>query len=387
LTTTADPLLTEHQRALVDGVGTLCGRLISDELLADLDARSDFPYAVMDALIDGGWSSLPVNAAAGGGAGTAADLAVVHEELARHSLVVGQAYFSLWVLGAEAIDRLGDDRQRELWLPAIADKGAKVAFALTEPGSGSDAAALSTKASSDGDELVVNGQKVFITGAALADTIITAVRTSSGESKHDGITLLMIDPALPGVTVRKLTKMGIRALDLCEVFFEDVRVPRSAVLGTIDGGWSALMPGLAKERVYLAALAVGAMRDVAERCSEHALVRTAFGRPLSSHQLLADKIIEMRVAIDRCRGLVKQAASLVDMDHPSAVTAASVAKLEASRSYVSVCREAVQVFGGYGFTEEHAVSRHYRDCKYLEIGGGSSEIQKIVIGRSMGFRL
>ena len=382
-----DPMLTEHQRTLVSGVNALCGRLLSDSLLADLDAASEYPTLVMDALVEGGWSSLPVAEAAGGAAASAADLAVVQEELARHSLVLGQAYFSLWVLGAEAIDRLGTDRQRDLWLPAIAEKGAKVAFALTEPGSGSDAAALITSATADGDELVVNGQKVFITGAAVADTIITAVRTTRGDSKHDGITLLLLDPRLPGVKVRKLTKIGIRALDLCEIFLDDVHVPRHAVLGELDGGWPALIPGLAQERLYLAALSVGAMRDVTERCSEHALVRSTFGKPLSSHQLVADKIIEMRVAIDRCRGLVKQAAALVDLGHPDAITAASVAKLEATRSYVSACREAVQVFGAYGFTDELAVSRHYRDCKYLEIGGGSSEIQKIVIGRSMGFRL
>ena len=169
-----DPMLTEHQRTLVSGVNALCGRLLSDSLLADLDAASEYPTLVMDALVEGGWSSLPVAEAAGGAAASAADLAVVQEELARHSLVLGQAYFSLWVLGAEAIDRLGNDLQRDLWLPAIAEKGAKVAFALTEPGSGSDAAALITSATADGDELVVNGQKVFITGAAVADTIITA---------------------------------------------------------------------------------------------------------------------------------------------------------------------------------------------------------------------
>ncbi|QLQ09739.1 MAG: acyl-CoA/acyl-ACP dehydrogenase [Nocardioidaceae bacterium] len=387
MSATADPLLSADQRELVDGLAALCDRHLSDELLADLDARGEYPHVVMDALVEGGWSSLPVSQEAGGAGVSAGDLAVVHEELARHSLVVSQAYFSLWVLGAEAIGRLGTPQQREHWLPAIAERGANVAFALTEPGSGSDAAALSTKAVSDGDEFVVSGQKVFITGAAVADTIVTAVRTSSADRKQEGITLLMIDPTLPGVTFRKLSKIGIRALDLCEVFFEDVRVSGDAVLGEVDKGWDAILPGLAMERLFLSALSVGALRDLVERCSEHALMRTAFGKPLASHQLIADKIIEMKVAVDRCRGLVKQAAAMVDLSHPDAVTAASVAKLEATRSYVSACREAIQVFGGYGFTDEYAVSRHYRDCKYLEIGGGSSEIQKIVIGRSMGFRL
>ncbi|MFT3797486.1 acyl-CoA dehydrogenase family protein [Microbacterium sp.] len=378
--------LTEDQQMMVDAIDQICRSIVTDEYSAEIDRVARYPVEVMDALAAQGWAALPVPEEAGGGGASAQDLVVIHETLARHNLVVGQAYFSLWVLGAEAIERLGTPEQKAEWLPRIME-GANVAFALTEPGSGSDAAALRTAAIRDGDDFVVNGSKVFITGAAVSEVIITGVRTSTGGRKQEGITSLMIDPTLPGVDIRKLSKMGLKGLDLCEVFFDNVRVPASAVLGAVDTGWAGMLPGLANERLLLAALSVGALRDLLDRCLVHAQQRESFGKPIAGHQLIAEKLVEMRVAIEANHALTMQAAALVDAGDPDAVNVASMAKLSATRDYISATREAVQIFGGYGFTDEYPVSRHYRDCKYLEIGGGTSEIQKIVIARSMGIRL
>ncbi|UKA60450.1 acyl-CoA dehydrogenase family protein [Arthrobacter sp. FW306-2-2C-D06B] len=379
-------LLTEDQQMMVEAIDQICSKLVTDDYSAELDREARYPHEVMDALAEAGWAALPVSEEAGGGGATARDLVVVHEALARHNLVVGQAYFSLWVLGVEAIERLGNEKQKAEWLERV-QQGARIAFALTEPGSGSDAAALRTSAVREGDDFIVTGSKVFITGAAVADVIITAVRTSKEGRKHDGITLLMIDPSIPGVGVRKIAKMGLKGIDLCEVFFTDARIPASAVLGEVDGGWQGVIPGLAKERMLLAALSVGALRDLLERCLEYAQARTTFGKPIAGHQLIADKLVEMRVAIEAARALTLRAADLVDEDDPTAADVAAMAKLFATRAYVAATSEAVQIFGGYGFSDEYPVSRHYRDCKYLEIGGGTSEIQKIVIARSMGIRL
>jgi alkylation response protein AidB-like acyl-CoA dehydrogenase len=375
-----DPLMTRHQRDLVEAGDALCGRLIDDAFLLETDRTSQYPHAVMKALAEAGWADLAVAEDA-----SAADLAVVHEALARHSLVVGQAYFSMWVLGAEVVTRLGTEEQKARWLPRIAG-GANVAFALTEPGSGSDAAALTTSAEPHGDGYKVTGQKVFITGAAIADVIVTAVRTAKSDRKHDGISLLMIDPAQSGVTVNKLPKMGLKGIDLCEVFFSDVLVPEGAVLGPVGEGWPALAPGLGRERLFLAALSVGALTDLLDRCLDYVKQRTSFGKQLGSHQMIAQKIVEMRVSLETSRAMVRQSAALIDRGDDQAEATAAIAKLYATRAYVSATREAVQIFGGYGFTDEFPVSRHYRDCEYLEIGGGTSEIQTIVIARSMGLR-
>ena len=380
------PLSAEHH-AIVKSLDALAGTRITPAMCAQWDRERSYPQEAMDALAAGSWARLPVPEAFGGADASALDLVVVHQALARHSLAVAQAYYSLWVLGAEAIARLGTAEQRESWLPLLADGRARVAFALTEPGSGSDASALRTRARETDNEFVVSGQKVFITGAKVADRIVTAVRTRSGARPQDGITLLMIDPAQAGVTIRPLEKIGLRALDLCEVFLDDVVVPRTEVLGPLHEAWRAMRAGLGKERLFLAAICTGGLFDLVGQVLEHATTRTAFGATIGSHQMIAEKIVRMRLAADAAGALVRDAARAIDLGEQNAAATAAAAKLYASEAYVSSAREAVQIFGGYGFTEDYPVARHYRDCKYLEIGGGTSEIQTIVIARSMGLTI
>jgi alkylation response protein AidB-like acyl-CoA dehydrogenase len=354
------------------------------DYLAECDRTSRYPAEAMDALAAAGWAALPVPSHAGGDGATALDLVVAHEALSRRSLAVAQAYYSLWVLAADVIGRLGNPAQQAEWLPRIAKGQARIAFALTEPGSGSDAAALTTRAERIGDHYVVTGQKVFITGAAVADRIITVVRTGAAGERHGGLSLVLIDPSLPGVTVRPLNKIGLHSLDLCEVFFADVQVGADDVLGPVGQAWHNLGEGLARERLLLAAISVGAMRDVVERATEYALQRSAFGRQIGGFQLVADKVVRMRVTLDAATALVRDVARRVDAGDADAPTAASVAKLFCTESYVTATRDGVQILGGYGFIDEYPIARHYRDAKYLEIGGGTSQIQTIVIARAMG---
>jgi len=375
---------TDEHRRMAEAIDELCAQHASPAAVAAWDAEERFPVEAMRALADAGWAGLPVPEEYGGSGGSMTDLVVVHRALARHSLVLAQAYYSLWVLGAEAFARLGTDEQKGEWLPRIARGDALVAFALTEPGSGSDAAALRTTARRVGDDFVVDGQKVFITGAATADVIVTAVRTGPGDDdSRGGISLLLVDPKAEGVAVRPLSKVGLKALDLCEVFFDGARVPQQDVLGPIGDGWRALRPGLAGERLLLSAICVGTTANVLELACAHARTREAFGQPISNFQLIVDKLVEIRLALEAGDLLTWRAAEGVDAGRPSPIDA-SLAKLHTTRSYVSATREGVQVFGGYGFTNEYPIARHYRDAKYLEIGGGTSEIQKLIIGRSMG---
>jgi alkylation response protein AidB-like acyl-CoA dehydrogenase len=379
-------IATDEQQQMVHAIDELCARHATPESVAQWDAEAAFPADAMRALAGAGWAGLPVPAEYGGAGGSIADLVVVHRSLARHSLALAQAYYSLWVLGADAIARLGNEDQRAHWLPRIARGDAFVAFALTEPGSGSDASALRTRARRDEGRFLVDGQKVFITGAEVADVIITTVRTTetAGDGRS-GISLLLVDPRQPGVTIRPLSKLGLKALDLCEVFLDGVEVPEADVLGPPDEAWAAMRPGLATERTLLAAVCVGATAHVLELALEHARSREAFGRPIANFQLVLDKLVEMRLALEASDLLTWRAASTADAGLLAAVDG-SMAKLYASRAYVDATREGVQIFGGYGFTNEYPVARHYRDAKYLEIGGGTSEIQKLIIGRSMGIR-
>jgi alkylation response protein AidB-like acyl-CoA dehydrogenase len=381
-----DPLLTDDQRAMVEAIDAVCDKVATDEYLLACDRESAYPSAVMDALGAAGWAALAVPEEYGGGDASAMDLSVVHEAIGRHSLTVAQIYFSMWVLGGEAIARMGSDAQKKEWLPRVAEGKALIAFALTEPGSGSDATALTTRGVKGDTGYVVNGQKTFITGAAVSDVIVTAVRTSTGGKKQEGISLLLIDPKAPGVTIRKIEKIGLKGIDLCEVYFDDVHVPFDQVLGEADKGWQALGLGLAKERLFLAALSVGAHRDIYERSLEHATTRNAFGKRIGDYQMIAQKLVRMRLAIEKNRGLVKQAAALVDAGHPDAAAISAMAKLTATEDYITAAREGTQIFGGYGFALEYPVARHYTDSKYLEVGGGTTEIMTIIVARSLGLK-
>ncbi|MGK2955783.1 MAG: acyl-CoA dehydrogenase family protein [Solirubrobacterales bacterium] len=372
------------QKSMIDGLSQLCARHMTEEYLRKCDRDGAYPIEAMDALAEAGWSGLPVPSDAGGAGGSVADLAVVHRTIARFALAPAQAYFSMWTLGADAIARLGDEAQRDRWLPALSRGEARVAFALTEPDSGSDAAALRSRGVVEGDRIKVSGQKVFITGAASSDVIITAVRTRDRQDDSRGISLVMIDPNASGVRLHKLEKIGLRSIDLCEVFLDDVEVGVDDVLGPLHGGWEALREGLALERTLVAAICVGATRQILDLCLEYAQQRVAFGKPIGSFQMVAAKLVRMRTEMDAADLLVARAAAAIDQQRPDAAELAAVAKLHASESYVSATRDGVQVFGGYGFTEEYPVARHYRDAKFMEIGAGTSEIQTTIIARSMG---
>ena len=375
---------TAHQRELAEALTDLCERHVTPDYVKRCDDEQRYPAEALDAIATAGWAGLAVADEYGGTGGSAADLALAHRTLARHGFAVAQAYYSLWVLGANAIASLGSDEQKAAWLPQLADGKLRVAFALTEPESGSDAAALRTAAVRSGDAFVVNGQKLFITGATVADLIITVVRTDPGApDRRDGLSLLVIDADTPGIRVNPLDKLGLRAIDLSEVFFADVEVPAERLLGPLDHGWSSLRPSLSLERTLLAAICVGAMDEVLEAASGYAKERVAFGQPISRFQLIADKLVTMRVERDAAALLVEHAAAAVDSGQ-AAEAEASAAKLYAAEAYTSAAREGVQIFGGYGYTNEFVVARHYRDSKYMEIGGGTSEIQKVIIARSMG---
>ena len=209
---------------VVSALDELCAAHLTEAYVAHCDTHQSFPYEALEALAKAGWAGVCVPQDYGGDGASMKMLAAVHRTLSRYSLAVGQAFFSMWVLGAQLITRAGTEVQRKEYLPQIASGTALIGFALTEPEAGSDARALQTTARRVADGWQVTGQKVFITGAAVSDAIITVVKTDD-RSRSAGLSMLLIDPRSPGVTIRKLPKVGLRAIDLCEVFFDEVSVP------------------------------------------------------------------------------------------------------------------------------------------------------------------
>lgn len=310
-------------------------------------------------------------------------LCIAVEELARVDSSMALTVEAAVGLGASPIARFGDDEQKQRWLPDLAAGRALAAFGLTEADAGSDAAALRTRAVLDGDEWVIDGAKAFITNSG---TDITSVITVAARTGDDEISTILVPADAAGLTVEPpYRKMGWRASDTHGLVFDGCRVPADHLLGERGRGLRQFLEILDEGRIAIAALSVGVLQGCLDHSLAHAGERTAFGRPIGANQAIAFKIADMQVAVDAARLLTYRAAWLRDSDRPFRNEAA-IAKLFASEAAVSAAREATQIFGGAGFMDETPVSRFYRDAKVLEIGEGTSEIQRLVISRALGLQ-
>ena len=284
-------------------------------------------------------------------------------------------------LAGKTIAKWGTDAQREEWLPQLASGEALGCYGLTEPGSGSDPASLVTRATRDGGDWVIDGSKIFITLGSWAGVALVFARTG-GEGPR-GITCFLVPTASPGFSARKIDgKLGLRAQDTAELFFDGVRVPDSARLGDEGAGFKVAMSALDNGRISLAAGAVGVARACVEASTAYAAERTQFGKPLAQFQLIQELIADMAVETEAARMLAWRAAALADAGQ-SYTLAASQAKYYASEVAVRAANAALQVHGGYGYVDEFPVARYLRDARVLTLYEGTSQIQKLLIGRAL----
>jgi butyryl-CoA dehydrogenase len=356
------------------------------------DRDHHFPVDVVRQMGDLGLFGIPFPEEYGGGGGDLSLLCVAIEEIARvdHSMAI--TLEAAVGLGATPIYRFGDEEQRHRWLPDLCAGRALGAFALTEPEAGSDAGAgrttavvddATTNARMDEDtgDWIINGEKAFITnsGTELTSVITVAARTGPGE-----VSALIVPAGSAGLEVLPAyRKMGWHASDTHGLSFVDCRVPQANLLGTRGRGIAQLLQVLDEGRIAISALATGCIQACLDHSVRYANDRVAFGRPIGANQGLAFQCADLAVMAETARLLTYQAAWLYDTGKPSK-KAASIAKLYTSEAAVSATRIATQVFGGYGFMDETPVSRFYRDAKILEIGEGTSEIQRLVISRELG---
>jgi len=345
------------------------------------DRTAEFPVDVVRKMGDLGLFGLPFPEEYGGSGADFATLCIAIEELARVDSSMAITLEAAVGLGANPIHRFGTEAQKRRWLPDLLAGRALAAFGLTEPDAGSDAAATRTRAAPDGDEWVLTGEKAFITNSGTAMTSLISVTALTGA---DEISAFIVPADAPGLIVGpSYRKMGWRASDTHPVRLDECRVPADALLGEIGQGLRQFLSILDEGRIAIAAMSVG----VAQGCLDHSLryaqEREAFGKPIGSNQAIAFGLADMQVALDAARLLTYRAAWLRDhgQDHRAA---AATAKLFASEAAVAATRTATQVFGGSGFVDDTAVSRFYRDAKILEIGEGTSEIQRLLIARDLG---
>ncbi|RJT06128.1 acyl-CoA dehydrogenase family protein [Halococcus sp. IIIV-5B] len=303
---------------------------------------------------------------------------LVTEELWRADPGIGSAVGSAG-FGSDMIIEYGDEWMKEEWLPRIAGGDSASASAISEPAHGSNVAGMETTAEKEGDEWVIDGNKMWITNGSVADVAVVMAKTDPGAG-HRGITAFLVPTETDGFTPEKITnKLGIRASDLAEVRLEGVRIPEANVIGEVDEGFYQLMEFFASGRTSVAAQAVGAGQGALDAAREYATEREQFDQPISEFQAIQHKLAEMATDVEAARSLTYRAASAVGDGSDEAVRFASMAKLFASEHAVDVADEALQVFGGAGYVSDHPAERYYRDARITKIYEGTSEIQKNII--------
>jgi short/branched chain acyl-CoA dehydrogenase len=347
---------------------------------AKWDVDHHFPVDVVHKMGDLGLFGIVFPEEYGGAGGDFASLCVAIEELGRVDQSMGITLSAGVGLGANPIYQFGSDEQKQRWLPDLVAGRALGGFGLTEPDGGSDAGATRTKAVLDGGEWVINGSKAFITNCGTDITSITTVTART----EDGISAFVVPAGTEGLVIEpSYHKLGWHASDTHGITLEDCRVPESHLLGRPGQGFRNFLTILDDGRIAISALALGCARAALEMAVEYAKQRHAFGGPIGRFQGLAFQLSDLAVAVENAHNLVYKAAWLKDQGRPI-VKAAAIAKLYSTEAAMTAVRVGTQVLGGMGFIEETPMARFYRDAKILEIGEGTSEIQRLVIARQLG---
>ena len=375
--------LTKEQNMLVKMTREFSEREIAP-LAEELDRTGEFPNGTTMKMAKLGFLGLNVPKEYGGGGLTEVDKVLTIMEVARACSSTAEMY-AVQLLVNGIIVNHGNEEQKKKYLGMTCREGKLGAFALTEPGAGSDAGGLQTTAVEDGDYYVINGSKCFISniGPHEGEYAVVIAVTDKARKTHGGMTAFLVDRDTPGFTVGKLEdKMGIRGAAVSELIFEDCRVHKSQVLGKVGKGCHIAMSGLDSGRVGIAAQACGEAQAALDAAIDYAKQRSQFGKPIAAKQGLQWYIAEMATKLEAAKLLTMKAADLRDRKEPAGMNA-SMAKFFAAETANEIAAKAVQIHGGYGYMKDYAIERIYRDARILTIYEGTSEVQKIVIAKEL----
>lgn len=376
-----DFALNEQQRMMRDMVREFVSREVIP-YAKEWDETETFPASTVAKVGELGLMGMTVPQAYGGTELDYVSVATILEELARGDASLALTVESHNSLACLHIARFGTEEQKRKYLPSLASGKALGAWCLTEPGSGSDASGLRTRARKEGDHWVLNGTKMFITQGSVASVYVVLASTTP-EKKQKGITAFIVEKGTKGLSVgREIKKMGMRSTDTAEVVLEDVVVPDSMRCGEVDHGFIDTLQILDCGRIAIAGLAVGIARAALEESVKYALDRQQFGRPIAEFQAIQWMLADMAVEVDAARLLTMRAAWLHDTGQPFSKEA-SMAKLYSGQVAVRASLAAIQIHGGYGYSREFPVERYLRDAKLCEIGEGTNEVQRMVIARHL----
>ena len=372
----------EHHRLLRQSVRDFARAEVAPHARA-WDEEERFPTEIVPKLAAMGLLGIRIPEEYGGSAMDTTSYAICVEEIARVDGSLALTVASHNGLGTGHILAFGSEAQKRRYLPKAAAGEWLAAWALTEPGSGSDSAALRTTARRDGDDWIVDGTKMFITQGSVGGFCVVLARTNVDVSKQRGITAFVIEHGTPGFTTSKhLLKLGCRSSDTSELTFEAVRIADAQRVGEVDHGFIDTMKILDRGRISIAAMALGLGYGALDMATAYAKDRKQFGKPIADFQAIQWMLADSKTELDAAALLTYRAAALADRGVPFAVEAA-MAKLFASEAATRACNKSLQIHGGYGYTREFNVERHLRDAKICEIGEGTSEVQRMVVAKSL----
>ena len=371
--------LTEDQKMIQESIRRFAESEVKPRA-AELDEKCEFPWSAVKGLSELGMMGMFVETEYGGSGLDYVSGTIAIEEIARHDASLALTLASHNSLCIGHIRVAGSEEQKKKWLPDLAAGKKLGAWGLTEPNSGSDASGMLTTAVKDGDSWVINGSKIFITQGTVGDVFVVLAKTDGDRAQH-GISAFILEKGMRGFTQKGMHgKLGMRASDTAELYMENVIVPAENLLGNLNEGFIDTLQVLDAGRIGIGALAVGIGRGALEESRNYALDRKQFGKPIGDFQAIQWMLADIATEIDAARLMVRRAAWTGDHGLPLTL-ASSQAKLFASEAATRAAMKAIQIHGGYGYTREFPVERYLRDAKLLEIGEGTSEVQRLVIAR------
>lgn len=373
--------LSDEQRMMREGVLDLLSRHLPWDKIRTMDEKREFPLEAYNALADAGYLGIFYPEELGGMGGSYKDIAVFLETLGYYYTGIAQAVTTSAIYAGMHVAKFGSDELKQEIVPKIISGQAKLALGMSEPGTGSDVAGIKTSAVREGDEYVINGSKVWITCAHVADYIVAIVKTDT-QARHNGISTILVPTNTPGVTIRPLSMLGRRTTHANEVFFDNVRVPTGNLFGGEGQAWKNIMKALGLERLGLAAISSGHCFKITEYARDYARDRIQFGQPISQFQVIQHKLADMLIMSETARQSVYRVAELLDAGEP-VVREASIAKIVCTENNFKCADVGMQIMGGAGYSNEYDMQMFFRDSRVGPIGGGTNEIQRNILAKQL----
>lgn len=376
-------ILSENHLMIREMARQFAEKELTREVLDEAEATNSFRKSVLDRMVQAGLTSIKIPEEYGGQGGDNLSFVIALEEVCRKSAVAGIYMSNPNSLGSGPLLINGTEEQKRYYIPKLATLEKRMCFALSEPGAGSDAGSIITRAVRDGDSYVISGSKCFISGATIADYAVVFAKTDPEQGVR-GISAFIVDLKLPGVILGKPErKMGLIGYPIGDIVLEDVRVPAENMLGEENRGFTNAMKTLDGGRLGVAATALGVAQGCLDEAVKFAKERKQFGRPIAKFQAISFMLAEMATKIAAARELVYAAAAKKDAGEPDSAVYASMAKFFTAEACNEIAGKALQIHGGYGYVKDYDIERKYRDCRVFTIFEGSSQVQQMVISRQL----